>query len=335
MSRPVALVTGGSGVVGPAVLRRLAAAGYRVRSLSRTPPPADMLPSDVEVVLGDLLDREVVEDAVRGAHVVLHLAAMLHRRRVDDEVLRAYRDINIEGTCRVRDAAVRAGVERFVLFSTINVYGPSEGDRILDEDSEPRPQTPYATSKLAAEEIVLEAGDELPAVVLRLAAVYGPRMRGNYAQLARALAGGWFLPIGPGANRRTLVHVEDVATSAVLAAEHPAAVGRIFNVTDGAVHTFESVLEAMCRALNRRPPRRRIPESAARACVGIAGRIPGLGRTARLAEDLLDKILEDVAVSGERIQSELGFRPRFDLWRGWEDVLGRSGRVRADAPQEL
>ena len=111
-----------------------------------------------------------------------------------------------------------------VLFSTIAVYGNSNG-QILTEDTPVQPNTFYARTKLAAEKIVLNArgADGQPlGTVLRLGAVYGSRIKGNYERLVRALARHRFIPIGNGLNRRTLVYDKDVGRAAALAVSNPA-----------------------------------------------------------------------------------------------------------------
>jgi nucleoside-diphosphate-sugar epimerase len=88
--------------------------------------------------------------------------------------------------------------------------------------------------------------------VLRLRAVYSSRIKGNYERLTHALARNRFIPIGNGLNRRTLVYDKDVSGAAVLAVSHPAAVGRVFNVTDGEFHTLNEIIEFICSALGRK-----------------------------------------------------------------------------------
>jgi UDP-glucose 4-epimerase len=119
------------------------------------------------------------------------------------------------------------------------------------------PDTFYAKTKRAAEQIVLNARDpngQPLGTVLRLGAVYGSRIKGNYEQLTHALARNRFIPIGDGLNRRTLVYDKDVGRAAALAVFHPAAAGRIFNVTDGKFHTLNEIIESICSALGRKPP---------------------------------------------------------------------------------
>jgi nucleoside-diphosphate-sugar epimerase len=164
---------------------------------------------------------------------VVHMAALLHIINPPPAMCEKYERVNVGGTATVVEAAMKVGVKRVVLFSTIAVYGASEGG-VLNEMSPTHPDTFYAQTKLSAEQIVLNArgADGQPlGTVLRLGAVYGSRIKGNYERLTHALARHRFIPIGSGLNRRTLIYDKDVGHAAVLAVSHPAAAGRAFNVT--------------------------------------------------------------------------------------------------------
>ena len=104
--------------------------------------------------------------------------------------------------------------------------------------------------------------------MLRLGAVYGAQVKGNYRRLLSALARGRFVPIGSGRNRRTLIYDKDVARAALLAVCHPDAAGRVFNVTDGEVHTMATIVRTLCTALGRRPPCLTLPAGPVRALAG-------------------------------------------------------------------
>lgn len=327
------LVTGATGALGPSVVRACLAEGWSVRALARARPAVGLLPADVEFVQADLADAGALAPAMAGVDVVFHLAAKLHIPNPSPELRAEYARVNVDGTRAVVDAARAAGVRRLVFFSSIAVYGPSRG-AVMDESTEPAPDTIYGETKLAAERLVLGsaagAGSGPPATILRLAAVYGPRVRGNYRQLLHALARGRFVPIGPGANRRTLVHEEDAARAAVLAARHFAAAGEIFSVTDGGSHTLAEIIDAMCAALGRRPPRLRLPAGPVRAAAGITERAAALaGRRLPLGQ-AVDKYLEEVIVDGRRLIERLGFQPRFALEAGWRqtvEVMRREGSL--------
>lgn len=318
------LVTGATGAVGPLVVNAFHDAGYSIRTLSLDPVPADIWPDDVETRIGDVTDAAAVHAAMQGVNVVIHLAALLHIVDPPPEFREKYERINVGGTSTVVDAAVKAGVKRIVFFSTIAVYGQSNG-RVLTENTPPCPDTFYAQTKLAAEKIVLAAqgtdGRDI-GIVLRLGAVYGPRIKGNYERLTHALAQHCFIPIGTGLNRRTLVYDRDVAQAAVLAASHSAAVGHVFNVTDGKFHTLNEIIKSICFALGRKRPIISLPLGAAHLIADLmekGGSVTGLKLPAVRA--MIDKYTEDIAVDGSLIQKKLGFSPRYNLQTGWLETI--------------
>lgn len=318
------LITGATGAVGPLVVNAFHAAGHSIRTLSIDPPPVGIWPADIDTRIGDVTDAGVVRSAMEGAAAVVHMAALLHIVNPPPALEEKYQRINVGGTKVVVDAAIRAGVRRVVLFSTIAVYGPSDG-RVITEDTPPRPDTFYARTKLDAEGLVLAArgadGEKI-GTVLRLGAVYGVRIKGNYQRLLQSLAKGRFVPVGDGANRRTLVYDKDVARAAVLAASHSGAAGKVFNVSDGRYHTMNEIIGTICAALGRKPPAFSLPVSVVRRAAGLledAARV--FGRRSPVDRATIDKYTEDVAVDSRRIQDELGFVPQYDLEAGWRETV--------------
>jgi UDP-glucose 4-epimerase len=317
-----ALVTGASGVIGPVLIHQLLDKGYSVNALDLIPPEGKGLPKEVAFYACNLADRVGLRKGLAGSATVFHLAAKLHVTDPCPRDKEAYWTVNVQGTKNLIEAAGNAGVQRIILFSTINVYGSSESGIVYDENSRTLPDSWYAESKIEAEGVVINS---FPSVVLRLAAVYGPRMKGNYIRLLEALQRGRFVMVGNGQNRRTLVHLQDACDAAILAAEHPDAVGHIYNVTDGRIHTFREVIAAICGALGREVPTFSLPVSLIRPVFGLTeDALHLLGRKSPVGRSTVDKLIEDLAVSGDRIQRELGFRPRFDLASGWKEVVKQS-----------
>jgi len=181
------LVTGATGVAGPAIVDQLLKKGYHVRIFSRHCLDQKGLSNKVERFQGDILDPEAVSMAMENIDAVFHLAAKLHDTKgLSKED--AYLKTNVKGTRLLVDAAIAAGIKRFIFFSTINVYGPSGPNQCFDESSPVCPGEIYSRSKVAAEKIILDAGASTPGfsvVILRIAAVYGKRMKGNYNLLIR------------------------------------------------------------------------------------------------------------------------------------------------------
>jgi nucleoside-diphosphate-sugar epimerase len=322
---PLALLTGATGALGPGLARLLVNEGFRVRALVRRAPPPGLLPPGVEVMLGDILDAGRVAAAVHGADYVFHLAAKLHINNPGSALAGEYRAVNVDGTRVVAEAARDAAVRRLVFFSSIAVYGRTTPGQLAHEDSPASADSLYAVTKRDAEELLLavrRSSDGQPlGVVLRVAAVYGSHVKGNYRQLVRWLRRGVFLPVGSGENRRTLVHELDVANAALLAALHPAAAGRVYNVTDGHVHTFREIVAVICEVLGRKPPSMYVPTPLAQAGARLLDSGLILAKRSRIAGPLVEKLVEDMAVSGGRIQEELGFTPRFSLRSGWQETI--------------
>jgi UDP-glucose 4-epimerase len=318
------LVTGATGTVGPRVVEALIDAGHSIRTLSLDPPPPAIWSKTIETQVGDITDPTVVQAAMQGVDALVHLAALLHIVNPTAELRHQYERINVGGTATVVEAALRANVKRVVLFSTIAVYGDSRG-QILDEQTQPKPKTFYEQTKLDAEHIVLNAKDSSGqpiGVVLRLAAVYGSRIKGNYRQLLKTLAKGHFLPLGKGRNRRTLVYDKDVARAAVLAIRHPDAAGKVFNVSDGKFHYMNDIIASMCKALDKNAPRFSMPIGPVRWAAGIVEDVAHvIGRKPPIQRATIDKYTEDMAVDSQRIQKDLKFVPKFDLISGWTETV--------------
>lgn len=321
-----ALVTGATGMIGPALVNQLITSGCRVKIVSRSPFDADMFDASVETCPGDILDIHSIRRAVESVDVVFHLAAKLHLNDPSPDQADQYQRINVDGAMNVARAACEANVGRMVHFSTINVYGPSLVEAPPYSEKSPlNPKSLYAVSKMRSEEGILKIfreSERSSAVILRLAAVYGPRLQGNYRTLVKALKKGLFWPVGNGQNRRTMIYIDDLVRAAILAAEHPRAGGQIYNVTDGKIHTLDEVLRAISCAVGRKSPRFHLPRRLVQGFSDIGDRfvktmhlqVPNLRK-------IVDKLLEDTAVSGDKFCRDLCFQPRYDLWQGWKTAL--------------
>jgi UDP-glucose 4-epimerase len=231
VSAALAAVTGGSGFIGSAVVDALVRAGHRVRVLDRREPHRD----DVEWVDVDILEQSALRDALAGAGPVFHLAAMADVNDVISDPVRATA-VNVLGTVNALEAARQAGTGRFVLASTVWVYGATRGERV-DETTHFDPDTDrhlYVSTKIAAE---LACRDYLtlykrPFTVLRYGIPYGPRMRDTTVLSSffrRALSGEPLRIDGDGRQARNFIYVEDLARAHVLALR-PEAENLVINV---------------------------------------------------------------------------------------------------------
>lgn len=262
MSVRAVVVTGASGFIG----RRLCAAlrpGARVRAIVRS-DDADG-PWD-ETLRVDLARDAFPRGAFDGVDAVFHFAGKAHAvsERHGDEG--EYRRVNVDGTRRVLEAAQASHVERVVFASSVKASGEGDGGT--------EPATPYGRSKRDAEELVLRGGFVAEPVVLRLALVYGPGVEGNLGSMLRAVKSGRFPTPPRVANRRSMVHVDDVVRVAMAASVRAEAVGRTFVVVDGVPYSAHVIYAAMCRALGRGVPRVRLSAPAWRL-LAFAGDVAG------------------------------------------------------------
>lgn len=314
------LVTGATGALGPAVVRTLLDRGHQVRILvRRTDSPRD---SRVDAVVGDLTDVAALDRAVEGIDAVVHLAALLHVVDPTPALRPVYQAVNVDATIALADAARRAGARRFVLASTTAIYGPTSA--AASETTPAAPDSWYAESKLAAETAVMARHHtgQFDTVVLRLCAVYGPRIKGNYQRLLRALAAGRFVPIGPGRHHRSLVFEDDAAVAFALAVAPAPAPRGIFNVTDGTPHELRTIIAAMCRALGRPAPRVAMPVAPVRLAASLVAATSRVaGRRPPSAVGALLKYLEPSVVDGGRFVREVGFHAGVDLESGWRRTV--------------
>lgn len=320
----ICLVTGATGALGPSVVSAFHEKGYGVRAFARRLAPPGLFDPSINFLRGDILDEEALARALDGVDVVIHLAALLHIFDPPPSLRAEYERVNVLGTEKLIRACEGAAVKRIVYFSTIAVYGYT-ANRVLTETSSPEPEGWYGRTKLEAERIILAArdhGGQPIATILRLAAVYGSRVVGNYRRLVQALARRRFIPLGRGDNHRALIYDKDVARAAVLAAEHPAAAGEIFNVSDGATPTLSDIIGSICAALGRSAPRFSIPLAPVRCSVQIAHSIASAaGVKLPVSPATIEKYVENVIVDSRKVRERLGFVPLYDQRKGWHEAI--------------
>lgn len=239
------LVTGGAGFIGSNLVDALLADGsYTVRVLDsfatgRRENLTHCL-SDIELVEGDLRDLETVEEAVDGVQLILHEAALPSvSRSVKAPV--TTNAVNTEGTLKLLSAARRAGVRRLVFASSSSVYGDSL-QLPKTEEMHPRPMSPYAVTKLAAENFcrVFSEIYGLETIALRYFNVFGPRQdpTSQYAGviakfISCALRNEPYTVYGDGTQSRDFSFIDNVVAANLLALRVPHVGGEAINIACG------------------------------------------------------------------------------------------------------
>jgi nucleoside-diphosphate-sugar epimerase len=306
-----AFVTGGSGFIGGALIRRLAADGWRVRALARSDRAERAVgQAGAEPVRGDLSDVAAMRAGADGAEVTFHAAA-----KVDDWGDPAdYERVTVQGTKDALSASREAGVRRFVHVGTEAALMAGQPLVNVDETAPLRPDSPapYPWSKARAEQAVRDAnGDGFETVVVRPRFVWGKGDTVLLPRLAEMVEKGRWAWIGGGRQLTATSHIDNVAEGLVLAAERGRP-GGVYFVTDGEPVVFREFVSDLMLTQGVEPPTRNIPLPVARAAAAASERIwrtlrrdgpPPLTRFAVWVSGL------ECTIDDSRAREELGYRP--------------------------
>lgn len=256
-TRDITLVTGASGFLGTHLVEQLLADGVRVRGLVRSASrAARSLPSGVEIVEGDVTDRDSVRRAMQDVAVVQHMASTFRTAKVPAAVHRA---VHVDGTRIVLEEATQAGVDRVVHTSTCGVHGDVKS--IPGTETSPyAPGDAYQITKLEGEQLALAYGREhgLAVSVVRPTTMYGPGDL-RLLKMFRGIARRRFPIIGSGNVLTHFAYVTDVVQGLTLAASAPAAVGEPFLIGGNESRTLNDVVAMIASALDTEPLNVRLP----------------------------------------------------------------------------
>lgn len=309
------LVTGASGFVGKALVRRMASkSGYSVIAAVRVFERGGLSFEDSHdtavrwVELGDLAGAEPIPDLFADVDVVVHCAARVHvMYEADADPLAAFRAVNVHGTLKLANAAAQAGVKRFVFLSSVKVHGESSScGKPFTSDASLCPGEPYAISKMEAEKALLELAAEtgLEVVIVRPPLVYGPGVRANFHSMMKWLDRGVPLPLGAIRNCRSLVALDNLVDLLTVCLDHPRASGQAFLVSDGEDLSTTELLRRLGVALGK--PARLVPVPA--VLLSSAGAL--LGKRA-VTERLCGSLQLDIV----KTRSLLGWSPPVSVAR--------------------
>ena len=317
------LVTGATGFIGQHLVRRLLAEGRPVRALCRegseTKLPAGVR-AQVDVVFGDLADRESLFQAAEGVARVFHCAGEVSDWGPPERFL----DANVRGTRWLLEAAHAAAVARFVHLSSFVVFGTPSPPEMDDASPYGPGNDPYTTTKTEGEKTVFAFHSEtgLPVSVLRPTVVYG---RGStwLEEPMRMMKKGAFFLIGGGTGTCHPCYIENLLDAAWLVADHPRAVGQGYLVADDDPLSFREYFTALASLCGADEPRRSIPVPLARA---VAVGLEAVARVTRsrgrplLTRTAIDLVTTTSRVSIRKIRDELAFSPRYGFREAMKDL---------------
>ena len=320
---PSVLVTGASGMLGGALLRRLRQRGDTVRILVRRPAPELAADPQIDVMYGDLGDPEIVDRAVQGVELVYHVGAAMGGSKA------AFDAGTIWGTKNVVSACVRHGIKRLVYVSSISLLdhaGHRSGTPVDETHAlEPRAEQRgfYTQAKLEAEQMVQDAirDQGLQAVILRPGQIFG-RGSETVAPAGTIAFGGHWIVVGNGRRRLPMVYVEDVVDALLLAAERSEAIGRTFHLVDTAETLTQNDYIDACRRVNGTGLRvSYVPGPVLMGAALLAGLVSRVTRVnLPLSPYRLRSSRPLGSFNGSAAREVLGWTPRIGARRALEEV---------------
>jgi nucleoside-diphosphate-sugar epimerase len=259
-----AFVTGGSGFIGGALIRRLVAEGWDVHALVRSEASAQKVTAlGAKAIAGDLADVPSMAVGAQYCDIAFHCAAHLGDWGTREEFERG----NVQGTRNALAAARQAGLRRFVHVGTEAALLAGQPLVEVDERAPLRFDSPalYSSTKARAEEAVIEANDNgLETVVVRPRFVWGRGDTTLLPLMTEAVRSGRFAWIGGGHHRTSTTHIDNTVHGLMLAAERGAP-GGVYFVTDGEPVVFRDFITRLLATQGVDAPTRSVPTPLARA----------------------------------------------------------------------
>jgi len=302
------LITGGCGFIGINLVKQLADKGYRIRVLDNLSTGKEKnlkkllisypQPPAVDLIVGDVRNQAIVNQNIKGAVAVVHLAA--HTDVIGSlENPKEDWDINVNGTLNLLEACRKNGVAKFIFASSNAVLG--EQPPPIDESVIPRPLSPYGASKLAGEALCSSYCHSfgLETSTLRFANCYGPYSEHKNSVITKfmkcAMEGMPLTIYGDGNQTRDFIHVDDICRAIFLAlTKQSSPGGEVFQIATGK----ETSINSLARLIGE-----------------IAGReLQIIHQPERKGE--IKRNYSDI----NKARTMLGFKPKVELKAGLKDL---------------
>jgi len=308
-------VTGGTGFIGSHLVEALLKKGIQVRCLLRKTSDLKWLEGlPIEVNWGDCNDKNSLREAVEGVEQVFHLAGVT--KAVHEKT---YFEVNAFGTENLIHACLENNprIQKFIYLSSQAAAGPCRNGNKKKESDQCKPVSPYGQSKQMGEELAMAHAHELPLLILRPSAVYGPRERDIYTFFK--LLSKRIKPCLPSKDQHiSLCYVEDIIQAILLAAQVKGSSGEIFFLSDGQDYRLEEIGDIFAQAMGVNAFCIRVPEWMIIGMASFSEYLSKLsGKPPLLNKGKVEEILQRNWVCDiTKAKTALGFEPHISLAQG-------------------
>ncbi|MBK8115186.1 MAG: NAD-dependent epimerase/dehydratase family protein [Candidatus Accumulibacter sp.] len=305
------LVTGANGFIGRHLCFHLTEQKHSVKAVVRQEPKAPIIADEV-IVLPD--GSPLTTNLFDSCESIVHLAARVHILKNNTEnSLEQFRNINVDMTQRWVEAAIHNGIRRFVLVSSIGMFGPHKSGIPFTETMPVTPIEPYAISKLEAEDSLSTScdGTDMDYVIIRPPLVYGPDAPGNFALLLKLFSLGFPLPFGSLDSQRSFVSVWNLVDFIRCCLLQAAAKNEVFVVCDKEFITLPEIFQYLGEGYGRYNRVFRFPPILLALAAGLLGK-----------SNAFDKLVADLQVDANKARQILNWVPPYSA----ADAMRKTGQ---------
>lgn len=306
---PTCLITGADGFVGRALCQHLLAQNYTVHGTVREKTAKSSQQYHLYAT-GNIDSNTRWDDALNQVDTIVHLAGTVHRPDITDATI--YQRSIVEGTQSLTEQAITAGVKRLVYVSSAHVYGVTHTDIPITETHPCHPQTPYAQAKWQAEQLLQTYMQKtaLEIVIVRPPLIYGPGVRGNFAQLIKLVKRLPCLPLGCATQPRSLAGLDNLTAFLYLCMMHKKAANTVFNISDNEDISTRALCEKIATLLHKKRVFLPIPKAMMKLCLMACGQVA-----------MYDKLFAAMQLDIRLAQERLNWKPEFGVAEGLRKAL--------------
>lgn len=315
-----AFVTGATGFVGSHLVDHLLEKGYTVKCLTRKTSNLRWLDGkNIELCEGSLSDKDSLKKAIVGCNYIFHVAGVLFGK-TEEEFIQG----NLSGTKNMVEACLESGqtFDRFLYVTSLLAAGASETEKALTEEDKCKPFSWYGKSKFQSESYIKTQMDKLPVTIIRPGGVYGPR---DYAMFEafKASKSGFNLILGEKNKLASVIHVTDLVTGIIQAAESEKAKSEIYYLANTTHMRQEEFGELIIKAMGKSPKNIVLPYFIASIFAQLSEFFAQFSAKPAILnkQKLMELRKKYIICSNEKAKSDLGFSDKIRLEDGVASTL--------------
>jgi nucleoside-diphosphate-sugar epimerase len=311
-------ITGHTGFIGQFLTKKLTEKSHAVVGLDLKPPSEEQA-RICQSFTGSILSREDLSKSVRGADLIISLAAEHHDFGVKRE---DFFKVNVEGTELLLDVAAKEGINKLIFYSSVAVYGNQKNP--TDENILPAPSNPYGASKLDAEKVIdkwVVADGKRSVIIIRPTAIFGPKNLANMYNLIDKIYWKKFIFVGKGENIKSVAYVENLVDATVFLIDKLKPGIQIYNYSDEPQFTIAQTVDIISGYMPHRMPKIKIPLFVAVSFGSIFDLLAKItGHNFPITGARMKKFATSTHHKADKIR-QLGFKQNVELKEGFKRMV--------------